>query len=121
MVQERVLQKDHQKVESSLIVAMVLLLDQLTPALVPGKILPTVNGLLEARFGSTLVGEDLLHGCGSWCEEGTSPYLASGCGSCGDQGNLQGMRLTQEIPDLMFDWLKVGRRAWLAEVLPGPR
>ena len=48
-------------------------------------------------------------------------YLASGCGSCGDQGNLQGMRLTQEIPDLMFDWLKVGRRAWLAEVLPNLR
>ena len=58
MVQERALQKNHQKVESSLM-AMVLLLDQLTPALVPGKILPTVNGLLEARFGSILVGEDL--------------------------------------------------------------
>ena len=44
--------------ESSLM-AMALLFDQLTPALVPGKILPTVNGLLEARFGSILVGEDL--------------------------------------------------------------
>ena len=45
--------------ESSLIVAMALLFDQLAPGLVPGKILPTGNGLLEARFGSTLVGEDL--------------------------------------------------------------
>ena len=59
VVQERAPQKNHQKVESSLIVAMALLLDQLTPALVPGKILPTGNGLLEAHFGSTLVGEDL--------------------------------------------------------------
>ena len=61
-IQERVLQNNHQMVESSLI-SMVLLLievrDQLAPVLVSGKILPTVKGLLEAPFGSVLAGEDL--------------------------------------------------------------
>ena len=61
-IQERVLQNNHQKVESSSI-SMVLQLievkDQLSPVLVSGKILPTVKGLLEAPFGSVLAGEDL--------------------------------------------------------------
>ena len=59
---QRVLQKNHQKVESSSILKPLLLFEverQLASVLFSGKIPATVKGLLEAPLGSVLAGEDL--------------------------------------------------------------
>ena len=70
-------------------------------ALVPEK-----NCLLEALFGSVSAAEGLRHGCDSWCEGEMGLDLVNGCGSFGDPENLREIWVTQEVPDLRFDWLK---------------
>ena len=105
MVQAKVFQKNHQLVESSSMVPLLIeVKDPQAAALVPEK-----NCLLEALFGSVSAAEGLRHGCGSWCGGEMGLDLVNGCGSFGDPENLREIwvtQVTQEVPDLRFDWLK---------------